>query len=79
MPQNTQKNQYYSDRHPSEYYDDRKYTFSKGRSRLSHEVHDAERVKVFPQEWSKYTPFRYDTDVLDEPCYYRGQYQGWVM
>ena len=34
MPQNTQKNQYCSGRYPSEYYDDREYTFTKERSRL---------------------------------------------
>ena len=28
----------------------------------------------FPQEWSKYTPLKYDSDVLDESYYYyRGQ------
>ena len=73
VPHNTQENQYYSGRHPSEYYDDREYTFPKERSRLSPEEHDIERGKVFKQEWSKYTPFRYETDVLDDPCYYRGQ------
>ena len=63
VPHNTHENQYYSGRLPSEYYDDREYTFPKERSRLSPEE----------QEWSKYTPFRYDTDVLDEPYYDRGQ------
>ena len=67
------ENQYYSGRHPSEYYDDREHTFSKETSRLSPEVHETERGKVFPQERSKYTPFKYDTDVLNEPYYYRGQ------
>ena len=47
VPQNTQKNQYYSGRHLSENYDDREYTFAKERSRLSSEVQDTERGKVF--------------------------------
>ena len=46
VPQNTQKNQYYSGR-LSENYDDREYTFPKERSRLSPEVQDTERGKVF--------------------------------
>ena len=73
VPDNTQEYQYYSGRHSSQYYDDRDYTFSKERSRLSPEEHDIERGKVFKQELSKYTPFRYDTDVLDELYFYRGQ------
>ena len=73
VPHNTQENQFYSGRRPSEYYDDREYTFPKERSRLSPEEHDIERGNVFKQEWSRYTPFRHNTDVLDEPCYYRGQ------
>ena len=43
VPHNTQENQYYSGRRPSEYYDDREYAFPKERSRLSPEEHDIER------------------------------------
>ena len=50
VPHNTQENQYYSGRCPSEYFDDREYTFSKERLRLSPEEHDIERGKAFKQE-----------------------------
>ena len=69
MPQSTQKIQYYSGRQLSQYYDHREYTFRKEPSRLSPEVNHIERVKVFPQEWAEYTPYKYDTDILKGPYY----------